>query len=614
MLRQINYVVLIVVSSAVVLCLVVIGLRTDILKNLDSIIVVVAVGIALNVIAQFIYNAAQAGTEAKALTIHPAIEARINEIRSYEFLESVTLDSIRKKEIVCQACTVFPYIVAIRKRHLAGIKKHLEQELKGSRSEVMTKPAWSSISSTHSPAGYRFVMGFKNVGCAYWRNDPFQLGCLSCGFCSGVAPDIEPTREELEMQFENALGEALETRIDFDVIEFLNDGSFFNDEEFDPDFRKYLFRKVNSLPYVRRILVETRPEYVNKDSISAAFDELAQNKSLEVGIGLETADEFIRAACHRKGFYKRDFENAIDCLSSLDGRIGAVAYSLVKPSFLTEVEAIEDEINTAQYLAELSNYYSCGITLKLEPTVVAKGTLLDFLYFQGERKVGIGYSILSYWSIIEILCRLAKEGVEIPVRIGAREDMDIIEKVPAVYDTSGMFNKWDFILYEAVQRFNVHRSLEYLLSEIDDALSDKSFDDWKVRLGLHNTAIEECRESLRDAIEGVKNENEERSRRAFLMKLFAALDRIEYGERSVQFAIQQYRQRRRRSPKERGYIVQNFVESEFREVMKDFWLRVREVRFEKDGLRLARVYFQIRDLKQKDALYNVWAGIPTKQA
>ena len=61
--------------------------------------------------------------------------------------------------------------------------------------------------------------------------------------------------------------------------------------------------------------------------------------------------------------------------------------------------------------------------------------------------------------------------------------MDIIEKVPAVYNGSGRFSKYDFILYEGVQHYNVHRSIVQLLAEIDKAFhdNDRAFEEWKRR-------------------------------------------------------------------------------------------------------------------------------------
>ena len=95
-----------------------------------------------------------------------------------------------------------------------------------------------------------------------------------------------------------------------------------------------------------------------------------------------------------------------------------MVYGLVKPPFLTERETIEDQVSTAKYLSQLATNKRCKITFKLEPAVVAKGTLLEFLHFDGKRAVQQDYKVLSYWTVIEILCRLEQEGIQLPVRVG----------------------------------------------------------------------------------------------------------------------------------------------------------------------------------------------------
>lgn len=546
--------------------------------------------------------------------VYSSLISQIQKIRECESLPSETLSVKRKKEIVRLACDAFPFIVATRQKHLRSLKKAALNLRGESNAKLMNIAAWSAISTTASETGYRFMMGFRNVGCAYWRENPFHIGCFNCGFCSGITHEVEPTQDELKMQFEKALKQALQTHVNFDVIEFLNDGSFFNDEEFSPSFRRHLFRRVNSLPYIKRVLIETRPEFVNKENVSCVLSELSHDKKLEVAIGLESADDFIRGVCIRKGFSRNDFEKAIQCFSLFGDRISVVAYSLVKPAFLSEKEAIEDQINTARYLAELSKQYKCKITIKLEPAVVAKGTLLDFLYFHGQENINHAYSIMSYWAIVEILCRLRQENINLPVRIGSRNDMDVIEKVPAIYDPSGMYSKWDFVVYEAVQYFNMHGSVERLLAQIEGAFWDKSFEDWKQRLGFRTTAIEMCRKNFTNEIEQIKNEPDEHSRHAFLLQVFAALDRIEMGEREIRLVKKIADSYDRRCTEKIKTEVQKFIAGEFVKTMMDVRLKVLDIHFEEDGLQLMRIYLQLRDTKRKNALYSLWIGIPMQAA
>jgi hypothetical protein len=45
------------------------------------------------------------------------------------------------------------------------------------------------------------------------------------------------------------------------------------------------------------------------------------------------------------------------------------------------------------------------------------------------------------------------------IRIGAREDMDDIIKISAIYNEDGTFHPFDFVLYEVIQKFNQHHSI-----------------------------------------------------------------------------------------------------------------------------------------------------------
>lgn len=607
----VRYVLLLALILGVVLIPILWDLPTKLLEWSDPFFVAIALGMLLCAIAEHkdVPTRQSGGSEPRP--VPPSVEARRRELRSSAALASTTLSPERRREIVETACAAFPHAVALRARHLEAMRRDLAGRLRESRTEIMTTPAWWAIAPTRSDTGHRFVMGFRNLGCAYWRDDPFHLGCSCCGFCSGVVPDVEPTRQDLEAQFANALADALDTGVHFDVVEFLNDGSFLNDDEFAPAFRQHLFRTIAALPYVRRVLIETRPEYITEDKVLAVLGELRDGQRLEVAIGLETADEFIRAACHRKGFGREDFEAAARCLSSVGERVGILVYSLVKPAFLSEAEAIEDQVSTARYLAELSARYGCTIAMKLEPAVVAKGTLLDFLYFDGTDAIGHGYDVLSYWSVVEILCRLAQEAVGLPVRVGTREDMDIFEKVPAVYHANGMFSKWDFILYGAVQHYNTHGSPARLLAEIGDAVSDRSFPAWKARLGLRTTAIEQMRSSLAEDIAGIQSERGGRARRAFLRQVFAGLERLEYGGRSLRFA-RELRGRGRLLPDADLVAgVHRLVESELSQVLSGFSLKVLDARLERDAPGLLRICLQIKDSTTRDSLHHVWFGIPT---
>jgi hypothetical protein len=202
--------------------------------------------------------------------------------------------------------------------------------------------------------------------------------------------------------------------------------------------------------------------------------------------------------------------------------------------------------------------------------------------------------------------------LDLPVRVGARADMDIVEKVPAVYDPDGTFNRWDFILYEAVQHFNVHSSVPRLLAEIDGALSNTSFGHWKTRMGFRESAIEKCSKENAHDIEKAKTEEKQRFSKEFMSKLSVVLDGIERGPRGIRLAQKLMRARGRSSPDEIRGNVQKFIEREFQRVAGNILPKVLEVCFESDHPGLLRIFFSVHDPSHAHNLCYVWAGIPTR--
>jgi uncharacterized Fe-S cluster-containing MiaB family protein len=257
------------------------------------------------------------------------------------------------------------------------------------------------------------------------------------------------------------------------VVEFLSDGSFLNEAEFDSRSLTAVLECIPQLPYVRRLFVESVPAHVSAgpNKIRRILSTLRPDQNLEIGIGLETADDFIRKACINKGFLWDTFEGAVSTIAGLPdadrGRCAIVAYLLVKPALLTPAEAVADAVATLERLNDLARTYRVKIVPKLEPAAISDGTLLSLLYSYG-RGTPSYYAPLNYWTVLEILARTA---LRCPralrwLRIGAREDMDDVLKMPGVYSEDGRFERDDFMLYHALQQFNRTRDFGRVLATL----------------------------------------------------------------------------------------------------------------------------------------------------
>jgi len=221
----------------------------------------------------------------------------------------------------------------------------------------------------------------RTRGCSWNR-------CLMCGYRRDTDPNVRT--EDLKRQFEKALKRAK-------VIKVFTSGSFF---ELEKEFRDFVYDKVSEMDF-EKLIVESRPEFVYK--LEEDLDKI--DFELEVGIGLETSDDFVREHCINKGFTFEDFKRSAKFVRSKGFRVKV--YLLLKPPFLSEGEAIRDALKSVSDVRGLADVVS------LNPTNVQSGTYVELLW---RRRL---YRPPWLWSIVEVLKRSGVEIISDPVGAGS---------------------------------------------------------------------------------------------------------------------------------------------------------------------------------------------------
>ncbi len=206
----------------------------------------------------------------------------------------------------------------------------------------------------------------RTRGCR-WRR------CLMCGFSSEFA---RAGFEELKKQIDFALSKFGAK----EVLKIFTSGSFFDDWEVPPKFRSYVYGIVEKNG-IEKLIVESRPEFV--------FNFDCPGFEVEVGIGLETSNDFFRENCINKGFTFEEYVKAAKHLKKLKARVRT--YLLLKPPFLSEGEAIEDCLNSIRDCSEYSD------TVSINPVYVPSNTYLERLW---SLKL---YRPPWLWSAVEVL-------------------------------------------------------------------------------------------------------------------------------------------------------------------------------------------------------------------
>ena len=228
------------------------------------------------------------------------------------------------------------------------------------------------IDGTKSDA---MVVIMRTNGCVWAKKCG---GCTMCGYRTASLSGV--TEQDLMAQVDQALsryrGEPF--------VKIYTSGSFLDEEEIPLTVRDRIFQEFSGC---KRILFESRPEFVNKDVLSVL------PKSVTLALGLESHDPVIMERSIRKGFTPDDARIAGE--SAKDAGLMVRSYLLLKPLFLQEGAAIESTVASARFADPFSDEIS------FNPVNVQKGTVIERVWKRGD------YRPPWIWSLIEVFKQLS---------------------------------------------------------------------------------------------------------------------------------------------------------------------------------------------------------------
>lgn len=263
---------------------------------------------------------------------------------------------------------------------------------------------WTRVEELNNHAlEKRWILNLPGAGCS-WANK--SGGCYMCNF--KAATDKYTFGRQLPGFFFTGLyrfGHLLVKNQKPNSLIIFNGGSFLNDEEITLATQEALFNLVSRNNSIEKVIVESRPEYINDKNIRL-LKKLLSKKELVIAIGLETKSESIRNKSINKGFSLKQFENAVETIKN--NRAQLLTYVLLKPLFLTEKEAIDEAIKTIRYAFSIGS-----VEVDLEASSVIKGTKVETFYDKAE------FRPPWLWSIIEVVNRTHDLG---HLHIGGFED------------------------------------------------------------------------------------------------------------------------------------------------------------------------------------------------
>lgn len=177
----------------------------------------------------------------------------------------------------------------------------------------------------------------------------------------------------------------------YEVLSLYNDGSFFAPREIPRDVQVEIARLVAAAG-VKHLVVESLPQFVT-EPVLAPFVQALGGVRLEIGIGLQSADELVRETLVNTRISQKPFERALSVMASLG--VDSKIYLLIKPPFLSEGEAVTDVVKSVDYLTGLGVR---GMTLC--PTRVSRHTVAWELWQAGQ------YTPPNLWTVVEAVRRV----------------------------------------------------------------------------------------------------------------------------------------------------------------------------------------------------------------
>jgi archaeosine synthase beta-subunit len=252
-------------------------------------------------------------------------------------------------------------------------------------------------SNLHGQPVLALTITLSPTGCEWARKG----GCTMCGEFEGALK-----RNSLTMnpkfhisQFAAAIGDPRiweVARNEGKPISWLRinqEGNYTNINEMNFTAQEVILRLAMHIEGIKRITIESRPQYITEESVSFLHRLFKDSGvELEIGMGIEAENDVVRNICINKKGTKEQFMTAATLLKQ--NNIIPLAYVLLKPPFLTEIEAIEEAVKTAQFASEI------GFSrISFEPMSIHRNTLVDALTKTGD------YKVPWLWSVVEVAKR-----------------------------------------------------------------------------------------------------------------------------------------------------------------------------------------------------------------
>ena len=304
--------------------------------------------------------------------------------------------------------------------------------------------------------GKRKFLGLKDlVVSLYAQKCPFQ-----CSFCnlplksSTEFVSSDSLKQQIDLAFERYKNELTS----FQQLSIGVEGSILDKERFPLEVMTYLLKQTKSLSSLKVLSLETRPEYISSASLENILNS-THASLVDVTIGFETQDDYLREVTLNKSIRRKKFESKIKILGEMGVRM--TSYVLLKPgSTMSEKEGIQEAILTIQYLVETCRKYGTDLIIYMNPVYVAEGSPLAEEFFRSH------YIPVRIQSALQVILETRELGIPIYTGLWSENNTN-------GYGDYTIHSDYDPALRNAIKKFNQTQDFSLFDSFIPSILEVK---------------------------------------------------------------------------------------------------------------------------------------------
>ena len=279
-----------------------------------------------------------------------------------------------------------------------------------------------------------------------------------------------------------------------------NNGSILNQDIMSPESLRYICEMAyKELPNLEIICLETRFDTVEDFeleehlSLYASWHDIYKNEhrkakepvQLQISAGYETQDTYLRNSVLCKGYSEKEVTNFFKLCKDVTEKHNKInsrqiqvlndEYVMLKPAVgMTDEEAEYESFQTIAHLTALGKKHNVPVSIRLNPTFVAKGSELYDEFKKGN------YKPSTLQSVVKVLLMCCKNNINTPIFIGLNEEGLSI-------DQSATFLRKpdDYKYMSALVEFNKDQDYKKLQKNVSDDNPDIDPLTWKAVQGIN---------------------------------------------------------------------------------------------------------------------------------